>query len=73
MSGSPVALQFGSTLRVFVRGGDNAVYNDTWNGGGWSGFGSLGGIITGNPSVSPDGGFLEVAVNTPSNHVYLNT
>jgi spore germination protein YaaH len=38
-------------LDVFVRGQDNAVWQDTWTGSGWSGWVSLGGSVTSAPAA----------------------
>ena len=48
----PAASSWGSTRAdVFVRGGDNALWQRTWNGSTWSSWSSLGGIITAGPGA----------------------
>jgi len=37
---------------VFARGGDNGLWHLAWNGSAWSGWQSLGGILTSGPGVS---------------------
>jgi spore germination protein YaaH len=40
-----------SRTDVFVRGSDNGLWLDTWNGTGWGPWSSLGGILTSGPSA----------------------
>jgi hypothetical protein len=38
-------------IDIFAKGGDNATWQNTWNGTKWSGWGSLGGIFTSGPAA----------------------
>ena len=51
MASDPGAVSFGGKLYLVFRGGDNVPYVDVFNGTSWSGFSSLGGSVSGNPSV----------------------
>ena len=50
-SGPTVASWSESRLDVFVRGTDNALWSQFWDGNNWSGWISLGGTITSTPAV----------------------
>lgn len=39
-------------IDVFAKGGDNAIYQDTWNGTKWSGWGTLRGVFTSGPAAT---------------------
>ncbi len=52
ISATPAAASWAANhVDVFVRGTDNALYQDTWNGTAWTGFTSLGGNITSAPAA----------------------
>ena len=38
-------------IKLFVRGTDNALWHKWWNGSAWSGWESLGGVLTSGPAV----------------------
>jgi Repeat of unknown function (DUF346)/Cysteine-rich secretory protein family len=51
--GSPGVSSWGATRAdVFVRGTDNALYQNTWNGTSWSNWTALGGTITAAPGAA---------------------
>ena len=39
-------------IDIFVRGADNALWHKFWGNEGWSGWESLGGVLTSEPEVS---------------------
>ena len=50
-SGPAVSSWVSNREDVFVRGADNAIWHDFWNGATWSGWQSLGGTIVSNPAA----------------------
>ena len=53
MTSSPCAVSWGyNRIDVFGRGTDNALWHKWWDGSSWSGWESLGGILTSAPTVS---------------------
>ncbi|MBS2966790.1 hypothetical protein KGA66_27385 [Actinocrinis puniceicyclus] len=53
---APVVSTSGANrLDVFVRGNDDAIWTESWNGSGWSGWQSLGGNLVSNPGVVAGG------------------
>jgi len=72
LADSPTVASWGARrLDVFVRGSDNALYQDTYNGNGWSGFSSLGGAFVGAPAaVSWGAGHIDVFVRGADNALY---
>ncbi|HSH62236.1 MAG TPA: hypothetical protein VK988_21830 [Acidimicrobiales bacterium] len=58
-------------LDVFVRGGDNALWHQAWNGSYWSQWQSLGGYVTSDPAVVSRGaGSLDVFVRGGDNALW---
>jgi len=56
---------------VFARGTDNALYQNTWNGTAWSGWGSRGGVLTSSPSaVSWSSNRIDVFVRGTDNQMW---
>lgn len=75
MGSDPGAVSYGGNLHLIFRGTDNHVYDDVFNGTSWSGFSSLSGTVTGNPSVlnySAEGE-LDVYFNTNVNQIWKTT
>jgi hypothetical protein len=52
----PSAVVDGNTVDVFVRGTDNQIYLNTWNGSAWSGWNAHGGNALGTPPVALESG-----------------
>lgn len=61
LDGPSVASPGPGEFDVVVRGTDGAVWQDQYVNGSWSGWTSLGGIITSRPAAAVDGGGLYVA------------
>jgi uncharacterized protein YvpB len=50
-------------LDTFIRGADNALWRKSWNGSGWSGWQSLGGLLSSEPTaVASAGGRIDVFI-----------
>jgi uncharacterized protein YvpB len=50
-------------LDTFIRGADNALWQKHWDGSGWSGWQSLGGLLSAEPtSVASAGGRIDVFI-----------
>ena len=52
-----------TNLTVFVRGMNNAIWYQTWNGSAWSGWLSLGGIISSDITATSSGRNITIFVN----------
>lgn len=67
--------QYGSSLYLFARGGDNVPYYIVRNGGTWGSWSSLGGSVVGNPAVLNYGAEseLDVYFNTSVNQIWKIT
>jgi GH25 family lysozyme M1 (1,4-beta-N-acetylmuramidase) len=61
VGGPAVASPATGVFDVFVRGTDNGVWENRYQGGSWSGWHSLGGIITAPPGATAYGGQVYVA------------
>lgn len=74
-SSTPAALQFGTEMDVFKRGGDNAIWKDTWQSGGssWSGWNSLGGTIASDPVAVAYGSEMDVFAIASNGQVVKDT
>ncbi len=72
LTSGPDASSWGpSRTDVFVRGSDNGLWYQTWNGTSWSGFAPLGGVLTSDPGVvswGPDR--IDVFVRGADNALY---
>ena len=56
LNSAPVVVSTGaSSTDVFVRGSDNGLWQEHWNGTSWSNWVSLGGILTADPSAASSG------------------
>lgn len=52
LKGAPAVASWGpDRLDVFVRGTDDALWHNAWNGSNWSGWGSLDGILSSSPAA----------------------
>ena len=58
--GAPAVVAVNNRLMVFARGGDNALYVNTFDGTNWSGYAGLGGHLTGDPVAVVRGGVVDV-------------
>ncbi len=59
-----------ANLAVFVRGTDDGVYTQNWNGTTWGGWQSLGGLITSEISATTSGSNITIFVNGTDSGVY---
>lgn len=68
----PDASSWGSTSAdVFVRGTDNAMWRNSWNGTSWSGWAPFGGVLTSGPgAVSWGPNRIDVFVRGTDNHLW---
>jgi len=65
-----VAAQGTGDMRVFIRGHDNALWTRSWNGSSWSGWSSLGGVLTSGPAaLARPGGIYDVFVRGNDNAI----
>ncbi len=65
-----VAAQGTGDMRVFIRGHDNALWTRSWNGSSWSGWSSLGGVLTSGPAaMARPGGIYDVFVRGTDNAI----
>jgi len=74
LTGTPAAVSWGNSsdrIDAFARGSDNALWHKSYtSSGGWSGWDSLGGTLTCDPTVSSWGsGRLDVFTCDTSNHL----
>jgi hypothetical protein len=69
---TPAVSSWGSSrVDVFVRGSDNALYQNTWNGTTWSNWTSLGGTITSSPrAVSWSANRIDAFIRGTDNGLY---
>ena len=75
VAGAPAACAQGSnSLDLFVRGTDNALWWERWNGTSWSNWASLGGVLTSSPAAtSPSSGAIDVFVRGTDNALWERT
>src|SRR3954454_20190741 len=58
-----IAAQGSGDMRAFIRGSDGALWTRTWDGTNWTGWTSLGGVLTSGPAASArPGGIYDVVV-----------
>jgi hypothetical protein len=71
----PAALQYGSEMDVFIRGGDGQIYKNTYNPStvSWSGFGSMGGNMASDPAAVQYGSEMVVVARGSDNKIKKNT
>ncbi len=62
--------EFSVPLTVFVRGTDNAVWTQNWNGSEWSGWLSLGGVVTSNISATSSGSTITIFARGSDNALW---
>ncbi|GEM_PF-254391 len=60
LGGPAVASPGNGVFDVFVRGMNDAVWEDRYSSGSWSGWRSLGGVVLASPGASSDGGQVYV-------------
>jgi hypothetical protein len=76
ITSGPAAVGYGSSVLVFARGTDGAIYQKTYANGSWSAWGSLGGYSTSAPAVEvrrgPEG-YVDVAIKGGDNAIYFRT
>src|SRR4051812_16581667 len=67
-----VAAQGTGEMRAFIRGSDGALWTRTWDGTNWTGWSSLGGVLTSGPaaSVRPGGIYDVVARGTNGSYYH---
>jgi hypothetical protein len=72
----PAAIGYGSSILVFIRGQDGAVYQSTYSNGQWSSWGSLGGYATSAPAAEvrrgPEG-IVDIAVKGGDNAIWMRS
>ena len=72
----PAAVGYGSSILVFARGADGAIYQNTYAGGSWSGWTSLGGYATSAPAAAvrrgPEG-YVDIAVRGGDDAIWFQT
>jgi len=75
VAGAPAACAQGSnSLDLFVRGTDNALWWERWNGATWSSWQTLGGALTSSPAAtSPGNGLIDVFVRGTDNALWERT
>lgn len=62
-----------SDLELIVRGTDNGIYHNTFNGTNWTGYTSLGGLTPSRPALAAGpNGTLELVVRGTDNGIYHN-
>jgi surface antigen len=66
----PAAVVHSGLLHVLVRGKDGRIYDQYWNGAGWTGYASIGGSMQGNPAVVSNGDALSVFAVGTDGRVY---
>ena len=58
-----VAAQGTGDVRTFIRGSDGALWTRSWDGTTWTGWSSLGGVLTSGPAATArPGGIYDVVV-----------
>jgi hypothetical protein len=72
LTASPAGSSWGSTrVDAFVKGSDNGLYQNTWNGAAWSGWSGLGGVLTSSPAaVSWSANRIDAFVRGTDNQLY---
>jgi hypothetical protein len=68
----PSVAKFGTEEKIFARGTDNQLYENTWNGTAWTGFGSLqsDAVFSGDPVAIQFGNVLNVFARGTDNQLY---
>jgi hypothetical protein len=66
--------QFGAVtgLSIVVRGTDNGIYHNRFNGSAWVGFSALPGATNDSPALVANGAMLELVVRGTDNGIYHN-
>jgi Zn-dependent metalloprotease len=74
-SSAPAAAVVNSALHVFVRGTDNAIYQNVFNGSTWTGWSPVpgGGATLAGPTATVLGGVLHLFVRGTDSGIYDNT
>src|SRR3954464_4445630 len=57
-----IAAQGTGDMRAFIRGSDGALWTRTWNGTSWTGWASLGGVLTSGPAATARPGGISAVV-----------
>ena len=74
ITSGPSAAVFGGKLRLFVRGTDNGIYVNSFDGSTWSGWSQLpgGGKTPSGPAARPFNDHLFVFVRGTDDAIYVN-